>query len=177
MSLYQIKDNPMRQEEFPALYSFEDGKFSFRCADPEDDIYWFDSECGLPIPVATFMEGGVHVPFSDLFIQFLLYYNLVPTQLGLNSIKIVSSIYAFNQILGTAVGVKEIFHHYKLSCSKNKLDYYLSVKPKKEPFVTHIPDSNPGAHDHVIFVYEPVDGTLPRDNTIIPRNHSSSYKP
>ena len=111
-SFFDIRNNPTRIAEFKVFYGFEDGKFSF--AQPGEDIFRSDAQHGLPVPIAAFMEGGVRVPFPDLLNDFLLYCGIVPTQLGLNSYRIVMGVHALNQILGTSVGVREILHHLSL---------------------------------------------------------------
>lgn len=121
-----------------------------------------DSQHGLPIPTTAFLEGSVRVSFSPLLVFFLHFTRLLPTQLVLNSFRIISSIDALNKKLGVQAGLVEIFRYYKLILSSTHNQYYLSLWGKRVPLVTHLSDSNPRIIENSIFVYGPVDGISPR---------------
>lgn len=157
MAAFVIKDRPDRMTKFKAQYGFQDKRFSFRCAEKGECLSSEDSQHGLPIPTAAFLEGGVCVPFSPLLVSFFHFTNLLPTQLVLNSFRIISSIDALNKKLGVQAGLVEIFRHYKLILSSTHNQYYLSLRGKREPLVTHLPDSNPGVIENSIFVYGPIN--------------------
>ena len=97
----------------------------------------------MPFPTIAIVEGGVRFPLDPLFVLFLSLTNLFPIQCSLNLYRIVMGVAALNRLLGTELGVYDIFSCYMLvPLDSSKSIFYLKSRDSKKLLVHYLLDSN-----------------------------------
>ncbi|KAF7151967.1 hypothetical protein RHSIM_Rhsim02G0153600 [Rhododendron simsii] len=102
---------------------------------PEDAIHeCFDNDT-LHIPVVVVIEGGVRFLLTTLLRQVLAHYKLSHMQVSGNFFWVVMDINAFNEMLGTSLGLHHIHYLYSISRTKDALTYYLKSRDSRKKLV------------------------------------------
>ena len=116
----------------------------------------------IPIPTRAITEGGVRFPLDPLLLWVLSAAKLCPLQCCLNFFRIVMGVSSLNKLLNLSLGLWEILYYYIIKAAGD--NFYLSVRKKDRYLVTHLPDSNKGHENDIVFVYgnwEYAAGTIP----------------
>lgn len=96
----------------------------------------------LHIHVVAVVEDGVKFPLALSLRQVIAHYRLSPMQVSANFFYVVMGINAFNQMLGTSLGLYDIHHLYNISRTKDAFTYYLKSRDfRNKKLVFELPDS------------------------------------
>ena len=104
----------------------------------------------ISIPIRAITEGGVRFPLDPLLLWVLSAMKLCPIQCCPNFFKIMMGVAALNRLLNLSLGLWEILYYYIIKSTGD--NYYLAVRKKERYLVTHLPDSNKGHENGVVFV-------------------------
>jgi hypothetical protein len=125
--------------------------FEWRFAEPNETL-------PLTAPTATcfgayvghFREGGLRLPLDPLFLELIKSTQLPFNCLGLNLVRVVSSIVAFNKKYEAHLGLKEIWYCSML-IGRNHTYYFSPYKPSPE-LIKGLPSSGKDMMSRLIVV-------------------------
>ena len=103
----------------------------------------------VPFPIIAIVEGRVRFPLPSLYLEFFGVSNLTPSQLTMNSFRIIGSAIGLGEILNINLGLPELFSCYTLAGRKNGR-FYLRHKSGQVKFLFHRPDKEKHHKDYII---------------------------
>ena len=155
-------DTPEKLADFRRNYAIPDD-IVIEMA-PEDNNIEGRAVADLHIPLVQIIEGGVRFPVALLFRHFFSHLQLLPRVVSTNIVRVLMSVVALNQIIGSKMGLKEVLHFYTVHRTPTG-EYYFRRWPHKVELIQYLPDSERGDDDDFIIVsgnweYAPGDGGL-----------------
>lgn len=108
----------------------------------------------MPFLVVAFIECGLRFPLEIHFRQVLHHYKLNPTQLAINSYRVINGIIALTSRENARITLADIQYCYTMCGLKSEKGYIYYFKPRSIEYklIADLPDSNKGAGDDYVIV-------------------------
>lgn len=94
-------------------------------------------------------EAGLRFPLHPFIREILWKFSLAPHQFAINSYRIVMSIIALIENQDLDFKVNDLFHTYTMSRHGKTGQRYLTMRPKKEPLIEGLFDTDKWADFYV----------------------------
>ncbi|GMP24826.1 hypothetical protein CsSME_00001966 [Camellia sinensis var. sinensis] len=123
-----LVDSPGATAEFRKDYQIPD---DVHISLAELDTMSWEKLGFIPFTVILIVEVGLRFPVQPLICEFLRQTRLCPTQLSINTYRIINGIVELNRRLGLNVGLVKLFHQSSLGQNDDGWVYYLRTRKRR----------------------------------------------
>ena len=93
----------------------------------------------MPFSLASIVEGGVRFPLQRLLRECLNFWQLAPTQLTQNALKVITGSLVLNELCDVIIGIAEIETcHLVAKVPRSDVSYYLRGQPSISGLVNNL---------------------------------------